>query len=98
MEKLFFIELDLTNKDANIVNFVNIINENSIVRASFLVVKKINALFVSINREKKTKGANFIKSYKRCVFNAEDYFRANVNMPENAGKGFLDILPQRDAV
>ena len=54
------------------MTFAKTIREDSNIKASFMVVKKINELFSKLNREKKSKGASFIKSYKRCIFNAED--------------------------
>lgn len=79
VEKLFFLELDLNNKDQNIVSFVKIVNQSPKIKASFLVVKKINELFLKLDRSKKAKGANSVRNYKRCIFNQEDYFRATVN-------------------
>ena len=92
VEKLFFLELDENNKDANIQSFVKIILSSRPIKQSFLTVKRFNSLMSKIDKEKKYRAAKVVRNYKRCVFNTEDTYRASVNMAANAGKGFLDIL------
>lgn len=92
VEKLFFLELDENNKDANIQSFVKIILSSKTVKQSFLTVKKFNSLLSKQDRDKRQRAAKTVRNYKRCVFNTEDTYRASVNMAANAGKGFLDIL------
>lgn len=92
VEKLFFLELDESNKDANIQNFVKIILQNKTVKQSFLTVKKFTTLLSKIDKEKRNRAAKKVRNYKRCVFNTEDTYRASVNIAQNQGKGFLDIL------
>ena len=68
------------------------------IKQSFLLVKKINTLTYKIDKQKKNKAAKIVRNYKRCVYNMEDNFRTAVNQASNAGKGFLDILPQEETI
>lgn len=89
----------MESKDANITNFIRALNQHVNVKLSFLTVKKINNLYYHIDKTKKFRGAKYIKSYKRCVFNVEDNFRSTVNQSgANGGIGFLDILSTDDTI
>ena len=92
VEKLFFLELEVNQNDQNIQNFVSSICANKKVKESFLTVKHINSLLPKIDKEAKYNAAKVIRNYKRCIFNTEDTYRANLNLTENAGKGFLEVL------
>ena len=92
VEKLFFLELEVNQNDQNIQNFVSSICANKKVKESFLTVKHINSLLPKIDKKAKYNAAKVIRNYKRCIFNTEDTYRANLNLTENAGKGFLEVL------
>lgn len=44
VEKLFMLELDAKNSDANIISFIKTLNQFPHIKLSFLLVKKINKL------------------------------------------------------
>lgn len=94
VEKLFHLDIDASkNTDANILSFIKTLNSFPDIRLSFLLVKKINRLKQEIDRNRRFKASQYIKNYKRCVFNFEDNFRQQQNTPGNNGKSFLEILP-----
>jgi hypothetical protein len=63
------------NTDDNILNFIKTLNNFPHIKQSFLLVKKIHRLKQEIDRDARFKGAQKIKSFKRCIFNFEENFR-----------------------
>ncbi len=58
VEKLFKIDYDIAKaKDQNVVNFIKVIDQNPLIKYSFLVVKKIEILLNQVDKIKKIQGA-----------------------------------------
>ena len=54
VEKLFKIDYDISKaKDQNVLNFIKVIDQNAVVKHSFLVVKKIETMMSQVDKAKK---------------------------------------------
>ena len=100
VEKLFKIDYDITKaKDQNVVNFIKVIDQNPVIKYSFLVVKKIDVLLQQVDKIKKIQGAQKVKSFQRCVYNFEESYRSSTSVnKDSSSKGFLDVLSADETI